>query len=122
MQPAIMMVPQGRIVIDGTLCGCFEDIETLLCGLFCTTCLYGQNRERAGLQSCMAATLSLLVPALVLGGIGYSILLTGEFAWINCLQKHPAEPGEPVDPTDPSDPCYDAFGHFMSGITTMMSL
>ena len=121
MQPAIMM-PQARIVIDGTLCGCFEDVETLLCGLFCTTCLYGQNRERAGLQSCMAATLSLLVPALVLGGIGYSILLTGEFAWINCLQKHPTEPGEPVDPTDPSDPCYDAFTHFMSGITTMMSL
>ena len=115
MQPAIMM-PQARIAIDGTLCGCFEDIETLLCGFFCTTCLYGQNRERAGLQSCMAATLSLLVPTLVLSGIGFDIMLTGEFAWLTCIQKHPEAE------TDPSDPCSDAFGHFMSGITTMMSL
>ena len=58
-------VEDTTIALDASLCDCFADTETCLLGLCCPCLVFGQTRARAGLQACLPAAMTLLVPVLV---------------------------------------------------------
>ena len=50
------------ITLDRSLCACLDDKEVCIMGSCCPCVLYGQNRERAGLQACLPAAMMVVIP------------------------------------------------------------
>ena len=64
-----------NIVMDGTLCGCFDDMEScMLTWLTCFVHPFSTNRQRAGVMPCLPSAGiagALVLFYLVLEGVGY---------------------------------------------------
>jgi Cys-rich protein (TIGR01571 family) len=69
----------------GDICGC----GSLFLSIFCPCVAYGQTRERAGLQACLPAAMTLLIPLLMaqlIRGLGVYFYRMHVELWLHTLQ------------------------------------
>eukprot|EP01043_Picozoa_sp_COSAG02_P067236 COSAG02_NODE_10732_length_1872_cov_1.324309_1_plen_274_part_10 len=58
-----------------SVCGCHNGCGSFCLAIFCPCVAYGQNRERAGLQPCLPAALSLAIPLMIIALIDTFLVL-----------------------------------------------
>ena len=81
-----MGTPMGALNNDGTLCGCFDDMETCCITTWCACITFGMIRERAGIGDLIGSALMFFIPVAVLNGIARNIIMGPYSDRLNCVR------------------------------------
>jgi Cys-rich protein (TIGR01571 family) len=85
MQPMMM---EEAITNDLGVFGCFNNCGSCLLGWFCSCVLYGQTRERAGLQACLPAAMTIGIPMLVFYAIYGAVVVPPYMDVMQCISNN----------------------------------
>ena len=87
--PTMMAGPPKQIAADGSICHCFEDMET--CCFTYWTCMiwpFAVNRERAGVMACLPSAAMVGVAMLVSLSMAWYQFDTYSMPYQTCLMHH----------------------------------